>query len=382
MARAACRWCDAPCKLPAGIEHVPRRDGSRAYRGRYRANGAKHSTAVYPTIALAQRALDEAKGDIASGNYLDPRRGAISLDSWMDEWMPARSGIRPYVLAKEQARYNNHIQPHLGRLPLYEIDSLRIQQWMARLDKQGVKPPTIKKCYELLRTALGRKGAYGAGRIKSNPCDRATPPPVEKPSWQLVTRAQFDTLLTEIPEHYRPLVLTAAFTGLRFSELAGLHRHHYNPLKGTVSVEQGRVYNKGKFIDGPTKNRRKRTVHLMPEVVAALNALLSAQPNDGGPIFRSLRGQQLRHPYFDRVYKKAAVRAGLGHHVIIDGKKRYRGVRIHDLRHSCLSWLLNGGMDIHEVKDWAGHASITTTQLYAHTDQDEMRAAMLKAFRA
>jgi integrase len=380
---AACSLCQADtCGLPPGIEHVARADGSRAYRGRYRGpDRRKASTAVYPTIALAQRALDEARGDVARGDYIDPRRSAVTLDWWMQEWMPDRPKVRPYVLEKDWTRYRIHIKPHLGNLPLSEITALRVQTWMGRLADKGVRPPTIKKAHELLRTALGKRGAMGDGRIRVNPCELVQSPTVERPEWQLVTREQFDRLLTEIPKHYRPLVLTAAFTGLRWSELAGLHRHHYNPLKGTLTVEQGRVYHAGRMIDGPTKNRKTRTVPLMPGITEALNALLAAQPIDGGPIFRSIHGKLLRHPYFDgRVYKPAAVRAGLGQYVKIDGQDRWQGVRFHDLRHSCLSWLLNGGMDIHEVKDWAGHSSITTTQLYAHTDADEMRAAMLKAF--
>ena len=52
--------------------------------------------------------------------------------------------------------------------------------------------------------------------------------------------------------------------------------------------------------------------------------------------------------------------------------------RIHDLRHSFVSNQLDAGTPIHVVNDLAGHASITTTQLYAHTTNEAHRSAMKK----
>jgi integrase len=56
---------------------------------------------------------------------------------------------------------------------------------------------------------------------------------------------------------------------------------------------------------------------------------------------------------FQKVFKAAAARAEIGH------------VRIHDLRHTYASWLLQGGRDLAEVGDLLGHASPLTTQRYA-----------------
>ena len=54
-------------------------------------------------------------------------------------------------------------------------------------------------------------------------------------------------------------------------------------------------------------------------------------------------------------------------------------VRIHDLRHSFASALVNRGMTIYDVKEALGHANITTTQRYAHLSRDRLREAVRQA---
>ena len=369
--------------LPPGIEKL----SEGRYRGRYRGpDGHRHSTPIYTKPAEAKFALDAAKGQITNGTWLDPRRAGITLDEWFALWMPTRltSGrrkrtVRPYVLDKDWARYRNHIAPYLGRVALIDLTTFRVEKWHGQLATDGRKLPTICKAHALLKTALDR--AVTDDRLHKNPAAKTDPEAAPAPSWQLVTRAQFDALLSEVPERYRPVVLVAAMAGLRWSEIVGLTRQDYNPLRGELTVSKGTVYHKGALVDGPTKSRRDRTI----PVVGALRAALDGHVKAAGMaadarLFTSPRGNVLRHPHFmERVYKPAAVRAGLGTYTQRDGRKRYEGVRFHDLRHSFVSWLMADGVPPHKVKELAGHATITTTEKYAHTNQDELAAAMLRA---
>jgi integrase len=51
-------------------------------------------------------------------------------------------------------------------------------------------------------------------------------------------------------------------------------------------------------------------------------------------------------------------------------------VRIHDLRHSFASFLINAGRSIYEVQKILGHTQLKTTQRYSHLSQDTLLAAM------
>lgn len=52
-----------------------------------------------------------------------------------------------------------------------------------------------------------------------------------------------------------------------------------------------------------------------------------------------------------------------------------KDVRMHDLRHSFSSALVNNGLSIYDVKELLGHASISTTQRYARLSQDRLAQA-------
>jgi integrase len=56
-------------------------------------------------------------------------------------------------------------------------------------------------------------------------------------------------------------------------------------------------------------------------------------------------------------------------------KAGLKDVRIHDLRHSFASFLVNSGRSLYEVQKILGHTQIKTTQRYAHLSQDSLKAA-------
>ncbi|WP_242424910.1 tyrosine-type recombinase/integrase, partial [Frankia sp. EI5c] len=55
------------------------------------------------------------------------------------------------------------------------------------------------------------------------------------------------------------------------------------------------------------------------------------------------------------------------------------GVRFHDIRHTCVTLLLNAGVPPHVVREIAGHSAIDVTmEIYAHASLDDKRAALQK----
>lgn len=67
-------------------------------------------------------------------------------------------------------------------------------------------------------------------------------------------------------------------------------------------------------------------------------------------------------------FHRARVAAGMEH------------VNFHDLRHSCATILIASGADLYTVSKILGHASVTTTQRYAHVETSQQKAALKKAF--
>lgn len=369
--------------LPTGVEKI----SAGRYRGRYYGpDGRRHSTNLYKTPEQAAHARAAALSDIQRGRWLDPQRSGITLDQWMILWMPTRlhtggRTVRPRTLYTDWNTYRLHIKPYLGNHHLPKLTRFTIETWHAQLATNGVSVSTIFKAHTLLKTALGR--AVDDDRMMKNPCRQTQPRRPDRPEWTLLTKGQFEILLGECPEVWRPLLLTAAKTGLRWGEIVALTRADYNVLRREIHVTKGlvRVVGAG-LVEAAPKSGKGRVVPVVDRLAAALDTHIAAAPMAPEErLFTSSRGTALHHDNFmHRIFRPAAVRAGLATLTETDnGKQHYAGVRFHDLRHSFISWLLNDGVDIHEVKELAGHASITTTELYAHTDRDELRSAMARA---
>ena len=167
---------------------------------------------------------------------------------------------------------------------------------------------------------------------------------------------------------WRPLLLTAIFTGLRASELRGLRWGDVDLKRGELHVRQ-RADRYGK-IGRPKSEAGERTVPLPPMVVAALREHRLACPrNDLDIVFPNSRGGiEHRNTIVERGFHPAQVAAGV---VDRHGGAKYKG--LHSLRHFYASWCINrrvdGGLELplKVVQARLGHASIQmTADTYGH----------------
>lgn len=102
---------------------------------------------------------------------------------------------------------------------------------------------------------------------------------------------------------------------------------------------------------------RQRVIPLVPPVVEAMG-----EPKVAGPVFSVVKADYVTHRFI-KAAKKAGVKA-----------------RLHDLRHTCLTWLVARGLPLKLVQDIAGHTDIKTTLNYAKTFAGGAYQAIVKAF--
>jgi integrase len=106
------------------------------------------------------------------------------------------------------------------------------------------------------------------------------------------------------------------------------------------------------------KGDRQRVIPLVPPAVEALGA-----PEKTGPVFAVFSADYLPHR-FVKAAKAAGVKA-----------------RLHDLRHTCLTWLVAHGIPLKLVQEIAGHSDIKTTLNYAKTFAGGAYETLVKAFK-
>jgi integrase len=128
-------------------------------------------------------------------------------------------------------------------------------------------------------------------------------------------------------------------------------------------------------ITEPKTDRSRRTVPLVPEVVAVLRTLRKAQMDakrpqgyvDQGLVFCTAYGSPLDAAKVSRLFTRAVVAAGLPK------------VRFHDMRHGAASMLIEKGVELATVSRILGHSNIATTMdTYGHLSEGHRAAAMAR----
>lgn len=104
------------------------------------------------------------------------------------------------------------------------------------------------------------------------------------------------------------------------------------------------------------KGNKKRVIPLLERV----KIMMQPFKKDLGRVFNDVHPDTVSHQ-FQEIAKSCGIKA-----------------RLHDLRHTCATYLLKSGIDIRVVQEILGHAEITTTTIYTHVLEDMMKAEMAK----
>ncbi len=149
----------------------------------------------------------------------------------------------------------------------------------------------------------------------------------------------------------RAMLMLAAQTGLRASELTGL---------GCADVHLGR----GPHVSCLGKGRKQRITPLTAATLAVLRVWLPERDGRGeDPLFPTRSGGRLSRDGLERRLAKH-VRAAALACPSLRGKK----VTAHVLRHTAAMRLLQAGVDTSVIALWLGHEQVETTQIYLHAD--------------
>ncbi|HLH52862.1 MAG TPA: tyrosine-type recombinase/integrase [Verrucomicrobiae bacterium] len=201
-----------------------------------------------------------------------------------------------------------------------------------------------------------------AQRVLAIPCKR-----YKRRSIDFLTRPEIDALLsapdqgTYLGRRDRALLLVAAQTGLRASELIGLRC-------------QDVVLGSGAHVHCVGKGRKARSTPLRKDGVAVLRAWMrerNGQPSD--VLFPNARGLSLSHDGLDYILSKHVATAKIKYPSLM--KKR---VTPHVLRHSLAMDLLQHGVDRSVIALWLGHESMNTVQIYFHANLELKEQALAK----
>ena len=324
--------------------------GRKTFYQRYTdAKGRTRQCKVGPAEAIPLDRARQKGREIISAAFVgdDPQQERVELRSmptlaefFSDRYMPhAMESKRSWKTDETLSRC--HILPALGRLPLDEVTQEKISEVLKRMKDRGKASGTCNRVLILLRYAFNLARKWKVPGARENPtAGLVTAPQVNCD--RFLSREEAKRLIGFINSDEN----RTAANSIMLLLLTGARRNEV-----TMAKWEFVDWNKHTLLVPLSKSGKPRLVSLNADALALLRSLT---PIGGNPyIFPSpltnVPSPSLFYP-FDRMRQ----RAGL------------KDVRLHDLRHSFASFLVNRGVPLYTVQGLLGHTQPRTTQRYAH----------------
>lgn len=194
----------------------------KTWRARYKdPAGEWASESGFPTKSAALARGRELESDVARGVYVDPRKGQTPFGEWATVWMAAQQA-QPRTVERRRRLLKTHLLPKWGRTPLLDINWFTVKHWAAQLE---CAPSTADHTVTLLSMML--TGAVDAGYLPTNPLyqrrRRTRKVRAQERSWAYPSQVLQIAGRPASPAD-RLMIITAAWTGMRWGELCALHR--------------------------------------------------------------------------------------------------------------------------------------------------------------
>jgi len=245
----------------AWVEKTPK-DKGHAWRVGYRGPDRRQRYKTFARKADADLFAATVETDMSRGEWTDPHLGRITVTDWASQVEASRLNRRPSAIARDDSYLRNLILPTFADHTLIQVQPVAVQQWVAKLNTAGYAAATIRKAYELLARIF--TAAVDSGLIARTPCRGVKLPKIEQSDKRYLTPAEVQHLANTIDPGFQALVLTAAYSGARFGELAGLSVEHYEPLKRSIRIERNLTEVSGHLAFGETNTRAARRTVSIP----------------------------------------------------------------------------------------------------------------------
>jgi len=265
---------------------------------------------------------------------------------------------QPHILERKKSyrsdigKYNTRVKKEFGSMKLSEIEGHHIQSFITRLLRQeGLAPATCDRYLAMLSSSLHLAKDYRF--VNSNVAREVKPLNICNKVENYLSDDEMVRLMhvlkTDKNRVVSAMIRLLWATGVRLN-VAQMARWEQIDLENRV----WRI---------PATNSKSGRVHSLPLNGQAIEALRENK-TDQGYVFRSPRGDGTR-PYnnIHKSWYRIRNEAGLPH------------LRLHDLRHSFASLLVNSGRSLYEVQKLLHHSTPIMTQRYAHLSTKTLQEA-------
>lgn len=342
----------------------------------------------------ARKALDAWRAELLTST-VDIRRRNLKLGDYLNEHLDyCRDvlGLSPSTLRGYRDIVNERFAGPIADLSLCEIKPFMIDEHLAHLRKEGgrhgrpLSGTTVKRAYDYLNSALRR--AVALEYIAVNPCDKVKPPKKESFEAKPLTKEDVQRIMILLAGHPSPQFSMACrlalATGMRRGEICGLQWED-------IDFEKQQIHVNKSLVEDKCSNHNGTSLILKECKTEKSNRWIAIDDFTFGWIKIHQVQQYYRLTYngieqtgetpvcsndLGEWYRPSACTSDF---VPFRNQHGFDFTRLHDMRHTQASLLLQAGEDIVTVSRRLGHSKVSTTlDIYSHLMPGKDRSAAEK----
>lgn len=283
------------------------------------------------------------------------------LEIYLEDMRPR---LREHTMRNKEYLINSKVLPFFKDLPLNQITPNHVRKWQAELLAGDLAPTYVKTInnqlsaifnYAVKYYALPQNPARVAGSIGRKKAD----------AMHFWTVEQFNAFIACVSNYSARVGLSVLFwTGMRVGEVLALTAEDVDCDARTISITKSFQSIEGReVVTEPKTPKSRRTIEIPEKLAEQLRAYIAAlyEPQPGDRIFPFTKS------FFHRWLSKGCELSGV------------ERIRLHDLRHSHASLLINMGYPVLLVSERLGHEDVETTlQTYSHLYEQTSAEAVQK----
>ena len=289
-------------------------------------------------------------------NFLITQKADFDMkfeDFWKMYCADMETRLREHTMRTKKYIVELKILPYFGNKRVNDITAADIRQWQNELIKMGYSPTYLKTINNQLSAIFNYAVRYYD--LKSNPCVKAGSMGKSKAEeMDFWTGEEFRKFIDSVMNKRLSYMafMTLYWTGMRLGELLALNPKDVDLKKRTISITKSYQRLGKKDVITPPKTPKSKRVITIPEFLAAdikdyMDSLYDLQEDD--------RLFPITKYYLEHEMQRGIKESGV------------KRIRVHDLRHSHASMLIELGFSPLEIANRLGHEKVETTlNTYAH----------------
>ena len=342
--------------IVSGLKLLVGKNGNKKFLFRYTLRSRKCSSALGSfgalTVDEARTLANHCKALVSQGR--DPKqekdefKNRISFAEFVNEHYLPHATTYKRSIASDESKLRLYLLPKFGHVPMADISTQALQTYHNHL-KVKLSPATANRHLSLLHRLFSLSVQWGY--LEKNVCTGISKFQENNQHQRFLSNEEirhlFSAADTDENIYAAAYIKMLLLTGVRRSEGLGMKWEHLR-LDGSKPM----------WYVPHTKSGKSRYVILNPMALQILEALPKIHGNPYVFVGK-VQGNAIQNPM--KAFKRIIARAGVE-----------STFRLHDIRHTVASLIVNNGGSLYDVQAALGHANSSISERYAHLSSESM----------